>query len=128
MPIILEALERREADRRRLRAELDSCQPPSPIQPTGVLREQLRLALDDWQGLLRRNVAEARPLLDLVLADRIRFTPIADRQYQLTVPIVFDRVMTAAVPDLRALQDRVASPRGLVTRWNRVFRGFSTAA
>ncbi len=113
VPIILEALGRREADRRRLRAELDRCVPPALIQPTSVLREQLRRALDDWQGLLSGNVAEARPLLDLVLADRIRFKPTADRRYQLTVPIVFDRVMTAAVPDLRGLQDMVASPRGI---------------
>jgi len=112
VPIILEALGRREADRRRLRAELDQCVPPALIQPTSVLREQLRRALDDWQGLLSGNVAEARPLLDLVLADRIRFKPTADRRYQLTVPIVFDRVMTAAVPDLRGLQDMVASPTG----------------
>ena len=85
VPIVLEALARREADRRRLRAELDACDPPARLKPTGVLRAQLRRSLDDWQGLLSRNVAEARPLLDLVLADRIRFAPIADRYYHLTV-------------------------------------------
>ena len=72
----------------------------------------LRGVLDHWRGLLSRNVAEARPLLDLVLADRIRFTPTAGRRYQLTVPIQFDRVMAAAIPDLRGVQDGVASPRG----------------
>ena len=82
------------------------------MTPRAVLREQLRGLLADWRGLLSGNVAEARPLLDLVLADRIRFTPTADRRYQLTVPIQFDRVMTAAVPDLHGLQDRGASPRG----------------
>ena len=112
VPVILEALERREADRRRLRAELERCEAPATLAPTSVLRAQLRQSLGDWESLLGRNVAEARPLLDLVLADRIRFTPIADRQYQLTVPIVFDRVMTAAVPELRGLQDRMASPTG----------------
>ena len=112
VPIILEALVRREADRRRLQADLDACEPPATLKPASVLRAQLRRALDDWRGLLSRNVAEARPLLDLVLADRIRFRPTGDRGYQLTVPVVFDRVMTAAVPDLRGLQDRVASPRG----------------
>ena len=60
--------------------------------------------LDDWQGLLSGNVTEARPLLDLVLADRIGFSPTADRGYQLTVPVVFDRVLTAAVPDLQGSQ------------------------
>jgi site-specific DNA recombinase len=112
VPIVLEALKGREADRQRLRAELAAFESPASLKPASALRAQLRRCLDDWRGLLSRNVAEARPLLDLVLADRIRFRPIADRQYQLTVPIVFDRVMTAAVPDLRGLQDRVASPTG----------------
>ena len=114
VPIILESLAGREADRRRLQAELAACESehPATLKPAHVLRAQLHGFLDDWRGLLSRNVAEARPLLDLVLADRISFTPTADRRYQLTVPIVFDRVMTAAVPDLRGLQDRVASPTG----------------
>ncbi len=112
VPVILDALDRRDADRRRLQAELVACQAQARVQPRRVLRTRLRGVLDDWRGLLGRNVAEARPLLDLVLADRIRFTPIADRRYQLTVPIQFDRVMTAAVPDLRGLQDIVASPTG----------------
>ena len=114
VPVILEALDRREADRRRLQAEVAACQAPARLQPPRVLRVQLRSVLDDWRGLLSRNVAEARPLLDLVLADRIRFTPIAEHRYQLTVPIQFDRVMTAAVPDLNGLQDRVTSPRGVL--------------
>ena len=107
VPIILEALEHREADCRRLQAELTACpaEHPATRKPAHVLRAQLRGFLDDWQGLLSRNVAEARPLLDLAPADRISFTPTADRRYQLTVPIVFDRVMTAAVPDLRGLQE-----------------------
>ena len=128
VPVILEALKQREADCGRLQAELTACaaEPAVTCKPAHVLRAQLRGFLDDWQGLLSGNVAEARPLLDLVLADRIGFTPTADRGYQLTVPVVFDRVLTAAVPDLRGLQDRVASPRGPVTRWNRVFNGFPT--
>ena len=111
MPVILEALKQREADRGRLRAELTACaaEPAVTRKPAHVLRAQLRGCLDDWQGLLSGNVAEARPLLHLVLADRIGFAPTADRGYQLTVPVVFDRVLTAAVPDLRGLQDRVAS-------------------
>ena len=36
----------------------------------------------EWKGLLSGNVAEARPLLDLVLADRIGFMPTADRFYR----------------------------------------------
>ena len=79
-----------------------------------MFQAQLHGFLDDWQRLLSRNVAEARPLLDLVLADRISFTPTADRCYQLTVPIVFDRVLTAAVPDLRVYKI-VWRPKGTRT-------------
>jgi hypothetical protein len=116
VPVILKALKDREADGRRLQAELTACaaEPAATREPAHVLRAQLRGFLDDWQGLLSGNVAEARPLLDLVLADRIGFTPTADRGYQLTVPVMFDRVLTAAVPDLRGLRDRVASPRGVL--------------
>jgi hypothetical protein len=42
VPIILAALERREADRRRLRAELAACELPAALKPAGELREQHR--------------------------------------------------------------------------------------
>ena len=77
-------------------------------------RDELRGCLADWSGLLTENVAEARPLLDLVLAgQRIGFCPTADGNYELHVPIAFDRVLSAGVPSLRGLQDIVASPTGL---------------
>ena len=131
VPVILEALKQREADCGRLQAELTACaaEPAVTRKPAHVLRAQLRGFLDDWQGLLSGNVAEARPLLHLVLADRIGFTPTtADRGYQLTVPVVFDRVLTAAVPDLQGLQDRVASPRGIVFMWTPQLQGKAQVA
>jgi len=76
--------------------------------PVAVLRARLRGCLDDWHELLGGNVAEARPLLDLVPADRIGFTPTEDRGYELKVPIAFDRVLTAVMPGLEGLQDRMA--------------------
>jgi hypothetical protein len=106
VPVVLQAIQRRDVERRRLQAELDASEAVSPTTlPSGrALRTQLSALLDDWRGLLGGNVAEARPLLDLVLADRITFQPTAERQYELTVPIAFDRVMTAVVPDLRGVQ------------------------
>ena len=68
-------------------------------------------------------MAEARPLLDLVLADRIGFTPTADRGYELNVPIAFDRVLTAVIPELEGLQDRMASPRGIALMWRPKIQG-----
>ena len=130
VPAILVALEQREADRQRLQAELARCdaQQPARLQPAHVLRAQLRGCLDDWRAMLSGNVADARQLLDLVLADRISFAPKANRQYQLTVPITFDRVLTTSVPDLRGLQDRVASPRGPGRLWTVERLGFLHAA
>ena len=72
-----------EADRQRLQAELTACKTEAPAQARLCLRAQLRGFLDDWPGFLSGNVAEARPVLHLVLADRIGFTPMADRGYQL---------------------------------------------
>ena len=72
-----------EADRQRLQAELTACKTEAPAQARLCLRAQLRGFLDDWPGFLSGNVAEARPGLHLVLADRIGFTPMADRGYQL---------------------------------------------
>ena len=126
VPVVLEALDQRDVERRRLLAELDGCEAAPPLTlPSGrALRAQLSAFLDDWRGLLSGNVSEARPLLDLVLADRIAFQPTAERRYELTVPITFNRVMTAIVPDLRGLQDSVASstgPNRLQTPINRWF-------
>ena len=62
VPVILEALEHRDTDRRRLEAELTMCaaDPPVTGKPVHVLRAQLRGFLDDWNGLLNGNVAKAR--------------------------------------------------------------------
>ena len=50
--------------------------------------------------------ANARPVLSVVLAGaRISFSPNAGGDYELTVPIAFDRMMSAAIPELARLQD-----------------------
>ena len=87
-------------------------------QNTGVidlnpkaLRTQLRGLLGDWNQLLTDDVAKARPLLSLVLADKIVFEPVKDG-YELTVPVALDRVLTTLIPTSRNLSDIVASPTG----------------
>jgi hypothetical protein len=59
-------------------------------------------------------------VLDGVLADRIRFTPgRAQRRCTLTLPITFDRVLMAALPELGAgLQEMMASPT--IPSWNQI--------
>ena len=77
------------------------------------LREQLRGYLADWQTLLGDDSAKSRGLLDLALSDRIRFTPdAAHRRYELAIPIAFDRLLTAVVPELAGVQEMVTSPTG----------------
>ena len=49
------------------------------------------------------NVVEARQLLGIALDDRIGFETAATG-YTLRIPIAFDRLITAAVPELRGLQ------------------------
>jgi hypothetical protein len=88
-------------------------------------RARRRGFLNDFEGLLHENLAEARPLLDLALADRIGFNPLNPDKgrdhFEQIVPLAFDRVMTAAIPELRRLQDRVASPTRIAIGWKRAF-------
>jgi hypothetical protein len=68
---------------------------------------------------------QARRVLDGVLVDRIRFDPDADhRRYQLTLPVAFDRLIVAAMPALRRLQEMMASPMGFETGGNPFIREF----
>lgn len=78
------------------------------------MRTRLRGFLDDWQQLLAADGVEARRLLDIALRDRIRFGPDAEqRRYRLFVPIAFDRILVAVLPELESqLQEMVASPTG----------------
>jgi hypothetical protein len=74
------------------------------------MRARLKGFLDDWHGLLSGHTTEARGVLDGVLADRIRFTPnVERRRYTLTIPIAFNRVLSCVLPEVRVLQDTMAS-------------------
>ena len=51
-------------------------------------------------------MAEARPVLSLVLAgDRIAFSPVSGGRYELTLPVAFDRMLEAVIPEMGRLQD-----------------------
>ena len=61
----------------------------------------------------------ARGVLDVVLADRICFTPdrTEHHRYMLTLPIAFDRVMIAALPELgREVSKNAGVPDGIRER------------
>ncbi len=115
----LEALTRKDAERRALVAERDAVadRAPAPVRlDAAAMKGALRRLLAEWDALLQENRAQARPLLQCVLAGRIAFkppTPDAARNvYTLVVPIAFDRILTAAVPAVGRLQDKVSSPTG----------------
>jgi site-specific DNA recombinase len=114
VPAILHALARRDEERRRLTAERATLDGRIPARLNrATTRKQLRIFLDGFSGLLSAHVTEARPVLSIVLAgDRIAFTPTMDGRYELAVPLAFDRVISAAVPELGRLQDVGTSPAG----------------
>jgi hypothetical protein len=74
-----------------------------------VIKSQLRAFLSDWEGLLIANVAGGADGARSRVTARISFRYVLSddgRDYfELTLPIAFDRVLTAAVPTLRGLQD-----------------------
>ena len=67
--------------------------------------------VDDWRALLTENVGEARPIVDLLLAERIVVTPrIASDDvegYDVQIPLT-----TGAILSEIALPKAVASPTG----------------
>ena len=71
----------------------------------------MRAKLDDWRGLLRRNIAEARAVLRTLLIGPLRFTPVVDerrRGYAFEGAIALDRFLSGVVE----LPPVVASPAG----------------
>ena len=120
--VVLEALSRKDAQRRKMAAELaglrESETAALPLEPK-ALRRTLRGYVDEWQEMIRGNVLEARRLFQVVLSDRIRFRPVVGQNgvpsYELTVPIAFDRLLMTVVP---SLQVSVASPAGFIPEGN----------
>jgi hypothetical protein len=117
VPAVLQALAQRDQERRRLTAELGRLDVgPARNDQADERRALMGALLGDWDALLRGRVAEARPILDCVLAGRITFRAVPSAhgrgRYELTVPIGFDRVVSTAIPELSFLQDRMASLTG----------------
>lgn len=121
VPVILDRLAKADAERRAIALELDqlAADPVSPELNVRALKATLRGYVNDWHEMIRGNVAEARKVLEVALRDRVRFRPVEGTDgapsYELTVPVAFDRLLSAIVP---SLQVRVASPdrRGDILR------------
>ena len=113
----------RQADQIELELGSLDGQDPLTSRDRERISKDLRARLDDWRGLLRRHVPQARQILRKLLVDRVVFTPRTDH-YEFVGPWTLGKLVSGVVD----LPQRMASPRGPVTRWNRVFQGFSKAA
>ena len=119
IPAILDALNRTEAERRALVAQLADLEAaPSKVPDARDLRGTLHRYLDDWHSLAGGNVPETRRLLDSVLGGRIVFKPVRGDEgapmYELQIPIAFDRLLVSIVPGLeRIARVGLASPNGM---------------
>lgn len=107
VPVVLEALQRKDRARLELVAELATLERQAAAVPSlkpRALRQELRAYLSDWQAMTTQHVRETRALLDTVLRSRIVFEPIdgADGAalYELRLPLHFDRLLAVAVPSL----------------------------
>ena len=76
IPAVLDGLRSRQARRDALLARQAALgRRAHPAASGAVLRRTLRTKLADWRGLLRRNVTEARPVIEALLAGRVIVTP-----------------------------------------------------
>jgi site-specific DNA recombinase len=71
-----------------------------PPRPMSVFADELRRRLESMRDLLRRNPAEARGVLQLLLAERITLTPQRDRStrspvFDVAITVVPDRLVAA---------------------------------
>jgi hypothetical protein len=72
----------------------------------GRIEAELRRRLDDWRGLLRRHVFEARGVLCELMTGKIRFTPEADGRVRFRVECGMSGIISGST----------ASPNGIGTR------------
>ena len=88
-------------------AGLDGGNRVSRVEQQRIERE-LRVRVDDWRGLLRRHVPQARQILRKLLVDRVVFTPRADH-YEFVGAWTLGKLVSGVVD----LPQRMASPTGL---------------
>jgi len=92
---------------------------PVALEPR-ALRRELQSHVARWETVTAANVAETRGLLQTVLRGRIAFQPVTDEAggpaYELTMPIAYDRILSAAVPALER-KPQLASSTGADGMW-----------
>ena len=100
------------------RSEVAAAVPVARLRPQrrtaadrGALEASLRDRLEDWRRLLRRNVVQARPVLETLLAGRVIVTPrlVADQleAFDVRIPLTLRGIFEGI-----ACPQAVASPTG----------------
>ena len=87
------------------------------------IERELRVRLDDWRGLLRRHVPQARQILRKLLVDRVVFTPKTD-YYEFTGSWTLGKLVSGVVD----LPQRMVSPTGLGLLWTPEIKGKARVA
>jgi site-specific DNA recombinase len=113
---LIGGLKAREAQRRDLRAQVEALKAaPRKALSRATLDAEVRRRLGDWRGLCGRHVAESRKLLDLVLVDRITFTPTTDTTgapaYELRAALTFERIFSGIFVQEVWRPQRESNPR-----------------
>ena len=106
---LLTAIKEREKRRDRIEADLAGLERLSRIGDVDrqQLKADLRKRLDDWRGLLRRHVPQARQILRKLLDGRVTFTPKVDH-YEFVGKWSLGKLMSGLVD----LPQGMASPTG----------------
>jgi hypothetical protein len=115
---LLGAIQARERDRDRLRAELRALHAQIGRGPRDrkATERRLREMLSDWRGLLDKQVGEARHVLGALLTDRLVFTPTTDAKgvpcYQVRWTFALGRVLSGIIRSQGG-----TSPAGIASSW-----------
>jgi hypothetical protein len=118
VPAVLDALNRADAERRAILAQIKTAAAdgaPTQAPDARELRRTLRGYLDEWHAMAAGNVSQTRELLSAVVPERITVTPILKDgrpMYELKIPIALDRLLVSVVPCLDA-RVGLASPTRL---------------
>ena len=112
---LLDRLKQRHARLQTLDAELQQVARPATVDPR-LLEKTIRIALENWRGLLTRQTSHGRDLLRNVLTGPIEFTPVVNTRqkgYRFKGEASIDKLLSGVV----GLPTTVASPTGPVRSW-----------
>lgn len=114
LPSLVAAVEERERRREGLEHELATLDQLAQVgQLDSVrLRRVLGAKLNDWRGLLRRHVQEARRILAMLLDGRLRFAPTEDGEGRYYVFEGASRVEPILEGVVNPLPKALVAPRG----------------